>query len=297
MGTFTYKKIDLFGNEEMVIATKKKLKPDLFSDHDAFVEKFEIKKTTDDCYTPEAVYSCVLEYVGQNFDLSDRQIIRPFYPGGDYEALEYPANAVVIDNPPFSIITKIARFYLAKGISFFLFAPHLTLFSSDIDCTHIVVGGDVTYENGANVKTSFLSNMFGNAKVIGNAELHDKLEAINQANKVNLPKYVYPENVLTVSMVSWMVEKGISFRLNKGDMVHCRALDSQKKHGKSLFGSGFLLSNKAAAEKAAAEKAAAEKAAAEKAAAEKAAAEKDNVIAWELSEREKAIIEAMRPHV
>jgi len=297
MGTFTYKKIDLFGNEEMVIATKKKLKPDLFSDHDAFVEKFEIKKTTDDCYTPEAVYSCVLEYVGQNFDLSDRQIIRPFYPGGDYEALEYPANAVVIDNPPFSIITKIARFYLAKGISFFLFAPHLTLFSSDIDCTHIVVGGDVTYENGANVKTSFLSNMFGNAKVIGNAELHDKLEAINQANKVNLPKYVYPENVLTVSMVSWMVEKGISFRLNKGDMVHCRALDSQKKHGKGLFGSGFLLSNKAAAEKAAAEKAAAEKAAAEKAAAEKAAAEKDNVIVWELSEREKAIIEAMRPHV
>jgi len=292
MGTFTYKKIDLFGKEEMVIATKKKLKPDLFSDHDAFVEKFEIKKTTDDCYTPEAVYSCVLEYVGQNFDLSDRQIIRPFYPGGDYEALEYPANAVVIDNPPFSIITKIARFYLAKGISFFLFAPHLTLFSSDIDCTHIVVGGDVTYENGANVKTSFLSNMFGNAKVIGNAELHDKLEAINQANKVNLPKYVYPENVLTVSMVSWMVEKGISFRLNKGDMVHCRALDSQKKHGKTLFGSGFLLSNKAAAEKAAAEKAAAEKAAAEKAAAEKA-----NVIVWELSEREKAIIEAMRPHV
>jgi len=297
MGTFTYKKTDLFGNEEMVIATKKKRKPDLFSDHDAFVEKFEVKKTTDDCYTPEAVYSCILEYVGQNFDLSDRQIIRPFYPGGDYEALEYPANAVVIDNPPFSIITKIARFYLAKGISFFLFAPHLTLFSSDIDCTHIVVGGDVTYENGANVKTSFLSNMFGNAKVIGNAELHDKLEAINQANKVNLPKYVYPENVLTVSMVSWMVEKGISFRLNKGDMVHCRALDSQKKHGKSLFGSGFLLSNKAAAEKAAAEKAAAEKAAAEKAAAEKAAAEKDNVIAWELSEREKAIIEAMRPHV
>jgi membrane protein involved in colicin uptake len=61
-----------------------------------------------------------------------------------------------------------------------------------------------------------------------------------------------------------------------------------KKKNKGIYGSGFLISEKAAAEKAAAEKAAAEKAAAEKAAAEKAAAEK-----WELSEREKEIVKKL----
>jgi hypothetical protein len=286
MATFVYKKTDLFGNDEMVIATKKNVKPDLFTNHDAFVEKFEAKKTTDDCYTPKAVYDCVLAYVRRNCDIEGCEIVRPFFPDGDYEAIDYAENSVVIDNPPFSIVTKITRFYLARGIRFFLFAPHLTLFSSDLDCTHIVVGGTITYENGAVVKTSFLSNMLGNAKIVGDADIYKELQAINEGNKVGLPKYVYPTNVLTVSMVDSMVNKGISFRLNKGQTAHSRGLDSQKKHGKSLFGSGFLLSDSAAAEKAAAEKAAAEKAA-----AEKAAAERTNAIVWELSARERKIIE------
>ena len=81
-----------------------------------------------------------------------------------------------------------------------------------------------------------------------------------------------------VSMVSYMVEKGVSFRLNKSQMERCSVLDSQKRHGKGLFGSGFLISDTAAAEKAA---------------AEKAAAERVNVIVWELSERERRIIDGL----
>lgn len=33
------------------------------NDYDAFVEKFKPKKTTDDCYTPDAVYDTVLKWV------------------------------------------------------------------------------------------------------------------------------------------------------------------------------------------------------------------------------------------
>ena len=51
-----------------------------------------------------------------------------------------------------------------------------------------------------------------------------------------------------------------------------------EKKGKVLFGSGFLLS---------------ERAAAERAAAERAAAERANATVWELSEREKQIIREM----
>ena len=268
-----YKVLDLFGNEETVIITKKKEKPNLFSDYDAFLDKFEAKKTTDDCYTPKEVMDIVINYVNEKYPLAGKKIIRPFFPGGDFESVDYTNDMVVVDNPPFSIISKICKFYIERNIPFFLFAPHLTLFSSDIDMTHIVVGGDITYENGATVKTSFLSNMFGDIKVIGDAELLEKFKQLNESKKVNLPKYDYPDEVVTVSQVAYIIERGISLKINKKDAKHCRGLDAQKKHKKAIFGSGFLLS--------------------EKAAAEKAAAEKDNVIVLELSQREREIIKSL----
>ena len=61
----TYKTVDLFGNEEVVIIEKKKEKPDLFNDYDGFLQKFEVKKTTDDCYTPKEVMDIIFEYVNE----------------------------------------------------------------------------------------------------------------------------------------------------------------------------------------------------------------------------------------
>ena len=105
-----YKEVDLFGNEVLRFIDKGRNKrKNLFSDHDAFVEKFDVKKTTDDCYTPKPVFDLVLSYVNENCDLSGKKIIRPFFPGGDFESIEYQDDWVVIDNPPFSIISKIAR--------------------------------------------------------------------------------------------------------------------------------------------------------------------------------------------
>lgn len=283
MSKSTYKVIDLFGNETVRPYTFDRSKRDLFTDYEAFVDKFDAKKTTDDCYTPKEVYQIVLDYVACNYDLTNKEIIRPFFPGGDFECIDYPDNSVVIDNPPFSIISKISRFYVAKKIPFFLFAPHLTLFSSDIECTHIVVGGNVTYENGAVVKTSFLSNMFGDAKVIGDADLLNRFKELEERGKANLPKYDYPDNVLTVSRVAWIIERGVSVRFDKNHLAHCRGLQSQKTDKKAIFGSGFLLSDAATLEKKAAEKAA----------AEKAAAEKENRIIWKLSQKEMDIIKSL----
>jgi len=64
-----------------------------------------------------------------------------------------------------------------------------------------------------------------------------------------------------------------------------RDLDSQRKFKKSIFGNGYLISGKKAAELKAAELKAAELKAAELKAAE-------NV--WELSEREKEIIKTLK---
>ena len=124
-------------------------------EYNKFVEKFKTKKTTDDCYTPPNVYEAVSGWVEKEYGLERSKFVRPFYPGGDYERFIYPPDCIVVDNPPFSILSKIVRFYEYRGIKYFLFAPTLTLFTSKIACA-IAVGATVTYENGATVTTSFL---------------------------------------------------------------------------------------------------------------------------------------------
>jgi len=135
------------------------------NDYEGFVDKFKIKKTTDDCYTPQPVFDYILQYV-QDYveDLSSYRVHRPFKPGGDYkrEAVMYnPAVDVVVDNPPFSILAQIVDFYLMRHIKFWLYAPSLTLFGylSRPNITAYVADCDITYKNGAKVPTGFLTNM------------------------------------------------------------------------------------------------------------------------------------------
>ena len=265
-------------------------------DYKKFVDKFKPKLTTDDCYTPQNIYEVIRDWALAHYGLQGAPVVRPFYPGGDYEHETYPDGCVVIDNPPFSILSQICRFYMERGIRFFLFAPALTLFSIAAGtCNYLPIAANVTYENGANVRTSFVTNL-GNYKIETVPELWrlvDDLNAQNTSeNKTELPGYIYPDCVLTPILIA-PTAKWITLRVRAEDASFIRALDAQRDHGKGIYGTAFLLSEKAAAEKAAAEKAAAEKAAAEKAAAEKAAAEKREQFVWELSDREKAIVAAL----
>ena len=96
-------------------------------------------KTTDDCYTPPNIYEAVVDWCEKEYSIDRTKIVRPFYPGGDYEHYPYKEDSVVIDNPPFSILSKIVRFYNENNIKYFLFAPTLTLFSSNSIRTGIAV--------------------------------------------------------------------------------------------------------------------------------------------------------------
>lgn len=130
-----------------------------------------------------------------------------------------------------------------------------------------------------------------------------KPKKANEQNRkeksVQLPKYEYPKEVLTAAMVQRYSKYGVSFAVMPEQCHFTRALDSQRPTKKTIFGSGYLLSKKAAAEKAIAEKAvpagkaAAVKAAAVKAAAEKAAAEKA-AKRWPLSDAEKEIVRGLK---
>ena len=137
----------------------------LFDDnpeYDSFVAKFEPKKTTDDCYTPPLVYAAIRDWVCDRYDIDPACIVRPFFPGGDFVNYDYPEGCLVLDNPPFSILSEICKFYLAKDIPYFLFAPSLTAFGGRTVATrmnHIICDADITYENGAVVRTAFVTNL------------------------------------------------------------------------------------------------------------------------------------------
>ena len=258
-----------------------------------FLEKFKAKKTTDDCYTPENVYNAVAEWVEKEYGVKRNNFVRPFYPLGDYQKENYPDNCIVVDNPPFSILAQIIKFYSERNIKFFLFCPALTAFSSSSSSCAccICTGNDITYENGASINTSFVTNL-EELRCRSCPELYKAVDSANKANlatmKRSLPKYSYPDYVITAAKLNYYSIHGVDFSVSVADSYKIGELDEQKAQGKSIFGNGYLLSEKAAAEKAAAEKAAAEKAAAEKAAAEKAAAEK-----WNLSEREWEIVHSL----
>ncbi len=264
---------DWFSDHESGAATD-----DDSEEYQAFVEKFKPKKTTDDCYTPDNVYDTVADWVAQEYGVDRACFVRPFYPGGDYQNYPYPPECVVVDNPPFSILTEIVQFYAENGVRFFLFAPTLTLFTARNvkGITYLPLGVSVTYGNGANVNTSFITNL-DRYQVRTVPELYKLVEAVNDENlkamHKELPKYSYPDNVITAAMVARWCKYGIDFRLSAADCVRITELDAQKEHGKSIFGGGFLLSDSAAAERAAAERAAAMK--------------------WRLSEREMAIVRSL----
>ena len=272
------KRIDEFEQLSFDVARSAPNRRPKTKEYDEFVKKFDPKKTTDDCYTPENIYNAVAEWVARKYGVDRQQFIRPFWPGGDYESLEYPAGCVVVDNPPFSIITKITRFFTENGIRFFLFGPTLTLLSACVPgkvCA-IPCGVQVTYQNGANVSTSFLTNLDEHA-LVTYPDLYDAVKAENDKNvsaiKAHPPKYVYPDNVTTAALAQRYAKYGVSFAVMPRDCIKIDALDAQKAAGKSVFGCGLLLSNKAAADK--------------------AAADKENVITWSLSDREKDIIRKM----
>lgn len=241
------------------------------AEYDAFTDKFKPKKTTDDCYTPKNVYQAVADWVAAEYGLDPSKFIRPFWPGGDYEAESYPEGCTVVDNPPFSILKRVCQFYIQRGVPFFLFCPALT--PPNVEGVTIVAAGcRIVYENGADISTSFVTNLQPELVLRTAPDLYKAVEAENSKNlamvRRQAPKYEYPDHVITAALAQRFGKYGVHYTVARSDAVVIRTLDAQRAAGKSIFGYGWLLSDRAAAEKAAAER-------------------------WELSERERRIVASL----
>ena len=245
-------------------------------EYQEFLEKFKLKKTTDDCYTPPIVFDAIADWVANEYKLDKANFVRPFYPGGDYQNEVYKPTDIVVDNPPFSILSEILRFYKERGIRFFLYGPHLTLFSSSSSsCTAIPVGAAIVYENGANVNTSFLTNLEDkNIRAKSSPSLFAVIKEANERNlkatKRELPKYSYDGHIVMTPFFGQLSRYGIEFSLPVDESEPISQLDSQKESGKAIFGKGYIMS--------------------ERMFQLREKAEREKAERWELSEREIKII-------
>ena len=261
------------------------------AESEAFKEKFIPKHTTDACFTPDNIFDAVLNWAADKYGFNRKKIIRPFFPGADYESANYPKGFTVVDNPPFSIFSKIVKFYCERNVPFFLFAPALTLAGGALDfskVTFVICNCSITYANGAKVATSFITNIGGDVLIDVVPDLRDIIKKIDDDNRHDSAKeikvHAYPDAVCSCAILGKLSNHHTPFVVKRGDACAIRSLDAQAKSGDTIFGGGFLLSERAAAERAAAERAAAERAAAERAEAERAAAHM-----WKLSPRELAL--------
>lgn len=211
----------------------------------AFEEKFKPKKTTDDCYTPPEIYEVIKDWACSEYNIDPAKVVRPFYPGGDYEKFDYSGGKVVVDNPPFSILTQICEFYVENDVPFFLFCPTLTGFGSKrlaMKTCHLICGCKIIYENGASVNTSFVTSYGGDvvAKTVPDLrEIVDaKVDEIRDRETTDLPNYEYPDEVITAAMMGRWSKYGVEFEVRRSDCLPISKLDSQEESGAAIYGGG-----------------------------------------------------------
>ena len=205
-------------------------------EYDAFLDKFKEKHTTDDCFTPPAVYDAIKAWAVKTYGLEGREIVRPFYPGGDYESFDYPDGCVVLDNPPFSILKKIVRFYLDRGIDFFIFADARTC-GWYFEIANVVLSAtNIVYDNGADVRTAFITNM-GEDKIRVSAELHDIIDKAQPKETADLQAYAYPDNLVTSMLLDRLAGYGSEFSIKHIEFI--KKMDD----GNEIYGGGALVSD------------------------------------------------------
>jgi len=205
--------------------------------YEEFIAKFDktAKKTTDDCYTPREIWEAVKAYVCNKYGITPEQIVRPFYPGGDYQKEDYRPGGVVVDNPPFSMVDKICTWYEERGIQYFLFSPGKRIMRNCENRTVIFPGVTIQYENGAKVNTEFVTNMEPGTVARTSPTLFRMLSSGKRQRKTERP-----DTIITFSDFETLARAGVEFSVNKEESAFQSAAGNY-----TVFGHVLMLSDTA----------------------------------------------------
>lgn len=205
------------------------------------MEKFQPKHTKDDTFTPGPVYECVKQWILEKYpQFGNAEIVRPFWPGADYQNTEYPEGCLVLDNPPFSRMAEIVRFYTERGIHFFLFANHVTVLNSlrIAACHAVIVGTNINYSNGAVLSASFLTDLGPRITIAGDLAL--RLKEVQKLEKPQKKKYQRPPEIATSCSLGYLAIRGYTDEIEQAEFI-------RTDNGYHIFGGGVRLGESDAA--------------------------------------------------
>ena len=136
---------------------------------------------------------------------------------------------------------------MEKGIKYFLFAPHKTIFSNMNTCkdTRILIDVNITYDNGAKVSTGFVTNVTDADILIMTApELRTELRrtiARAQGNKNNVLKVKneYPRNLFPFQKILAALYADFQIKRSECEIIdkykvrtECNTKSRLKRYGK-----------------------------------------------------------------
>ena len=148
-------------------------------------------------------------------------------------------------------MSEILKFYKANGIKFFLFGPHLTLFSNtSADFTCLPIGVPITYENKANVNTSFVTNMEPEEiRFRSEPRLYAAVKAATDEYRKQISNrqadYTYDKHLFLTSHLCTMSHLGFDFKVLRSESELISKLKSQEEHNTAIFGHAYIVSEEA----------------------------------------------------
>ena len=147
---------------------------------------------------------------------------------------------------------------------------------------YVICMAEVTYQNGAVVRTSFTTNLVPDKRIMVSGSLYRRIVDVQVNDTKQLTKFEYPDNLITCATMGKIAARGVDFEVPSASCAYVRRLDNMPgKNG--LFGAGFLLSDRATAVKLDAERRARE-------IKELGGVDSSSVVIG-LSEREKAVVD------
>ena len=116
---------------------------------------------------------------------------------------------------------------------------------------------EIVYENGARVRTGYITNAIKDVRIWLCPELSEAVaEACAEEDKTK-QGFIYPDNIVTAATLGKIVKWGVELKIYKETCEAISSCDSADEQGRQLYGGGYILSEGAAAARTAAEKLAA----------------------------------------
>lgn len=192
--------------------------------------------SNDEFYTKPEIYEVVKNWAVKHNQWEGREVVRPFWPDADYQTYDYPEGCVVIDNPPFSKVSQIVKWYGDHGIDYFLFCTGTSCLNVNAP-SHVCTDIHLPFENGGDANISFVSSK--GPLIMSAPDLYQQLMRAKKVLNRRVVRTEWPIGLVTGALVGKMSRHGVHYVETVGKQ-HLY-VDEMRSYQSKPFGGAYLV--------------------------------------------------------